>query len=308
MRSTHSNSTKSVRKVPVLTDVKTYGTHPVEYIWYCGGVPALMNEVKEFLYLDCLTVTGKTIGENLADLEQSGWFDEIAGYLDNHGLRKEQVLHPIEQPYKTGGTIAVLTGNLAPEGAVMKHVAADPRTHQMVGRAVPYDCEEDAIAGVKNDEIKPGDAMIIRYEGLRSTGMPEMYFCTTVISARPDLEASTAIITDGRYSGAAKGPNIGHVMPEAALGGPLALVEKDDLIEIDVPARSLNIVGVRGERKPPAEIDRILAERRTRWQPPTLKHQAGVLSLYAREAADVATNGPAANVTVRPRTESTPRP
>ena len=295
------------RKVPVLTNVKTYGTHPVEYVWYCGGVPALMQEVKDFLYLDCLTVTGKTIGENLVDLEQSGWFDEIAGYLENHGLRKDEVLYPIERPYKSGGTIAVLTGNLAPEGAVMKHVAADPRTHQMVGRAVPYDCEDDAIAGVKSDEIKPGDIMIIRYEGLRSSGMPEMYFCTTVISARPDLEASTAIITDGRYSGAAKGPAIGHVMPEAALGGPLALVESDDLISIDVPARSLAIVGVQGERRSPEEIERILEERRAHWRPPARKHEAGVLSLYAREA-DPSTNGLPANVTARSLPESTPRP
>ena len=292
--------------MPVLTDVKTYGTHPVEYIWYCGGVPALMNEVKDFLHLDCLTVTGKTIGENLDDLEESGWFEEIAGYLDNHGVRKEEVLYPIEKPYKSGGTIAVLTGNLAPEGAVMKHVAADPRTHQMTGRAVPYDREEDAIEGVTNDEIKPGDVMVIRYEGLRSSGMPEMYFCTTVISARPDLEASTAIITDGRYSGAAKGPAIGHVMPEAALGGPLALVEKDDLIEIDVPARSLAIVGVKGERKSPAEIDSILADRRSRWQPPALKHEAGVLSLYRREAS-ASTNGLPANVAARSLPESLPR-
>ena len=119
-KSARSSLTRSAGKVPVLTNVKTYGTHPVEYVWYCGGVPALMQEVKDFLYLDCLTVTGKTIGENLVDLEQSGWFDEIAGYLENHGLRKDEVLHPIERPYKSGGTIAVLTGNLAPEGAVMK--------------------------------------------------------------------------------------------------------------------------------------------------------------------------------------------
>jgi dihydroxy-acid dehydratase len=294
------------REVPVLTDVKTYGTHPVEYVWYCGGVPALMKEVREFLHLDCLTVTGKTIGENLEDLEESGWFDEVEGYLENHGLQKGEVLYPIERPYKSGGTIAVLTGNLAPEGAVMKHVAADPRTHQMVGRAVPFDREDDAIAGVKNDEIKPGDVMVIRYEGLRSTGMPEMYFCTTVISARPDLEASTAIITDGRYSGAAKGPAIGHVMPEAALGGPLALVESDDLISIDVPARRLEIVGVRGEHKSPEEIEAILEERRSNWRPPALKHEAGVLSLYTREAS-ASTNGLPAEVAPRAETKSAPR-
>ena len=172
---------------------------------------------------------------------------------------------------------------------------------------MPYDCEDDAIAGVKSDEIKPGDIMIIRYEGLRSSGMPEMYFCTTVISARPDLEASTAIITDGRYSGAAKGPAIGHVMPEAALGGPLALVESDDLISIDVPARSLAIVGVRGEPRSPEEIERILEERRAHWRPPARKHESGVLSLYARETAPP-TNGLPANVAAHPPAKSTPRP
>lgn len=273
------------RDVPVLTNTKTSGLYPAEYLWYAGGVPGLMLELERFLRLDVMTVTGKRLGENLEDIKKSTFFKEGLGYLANHRLTQRHVLRSLDDPIKTGGTIAVLEGNLAPGGAVMKHAAADPKMWEHVGPAIVYDCEEDAIKGVLAHEVKPGAVMVIRNEGPRQAGMPEMYFCTTILSARPELATSTAIVTDGRFSGATKGPCIGHVTPEAAAGGPLALVEAGDLIAISVSRRRLDIVGVAGERRSPEEIERILADRRQRWTPPPPQHPTGVLSLFSRAAA-----------------------
>lgn len=273
------------RTVPVLANTKTSGLYPAEYLWYAGGVPGLMLELQEFLRLDAMTVTGKRLGENLADIKKTSFFAEGRGYLANHALKPEQVLWPLRAPLKTGGTIAVLEGNLAPGGAVMKHAAADPKMWEHVGPALVYECEEDAIKGVLAHEVTPGAVVVIRNEGPRQAGMPEMYFVTTILSARPELATSTAIVTDGRFSGATKGPCIGHVTPEAAAGGPLALVEPGDLIEISVSRRRLAIVGIAGERRPPEEVERVLAERRTRWTPPPPQHPFGVLSLFSRAAA-----------------------
>ncbi len=273
------------REVPVLTNTKTSGLYPAEYLWYAGGVPGLMLELLPFLRLDVMTVTGKTLGENLEDVKRSTFFAEGKGYLANHRLTPRHVLKSLEEPQQTGGTIAVLEGNLAPGGAVMKHAAADPKMHEHVGPAIVYDCEEDAIKGVLAHEVQPGSVMVIRNEGPRQAGMPEMYFCTTILSARPELATSTAIVTDGRFSGATKGPCIGHVTPEAAVGGPLALVEPGDLIQISVSQRRLAIVGIAGERRTAEEVDRILADRRTRWVPPAPQHPFGVLALFSRAAA-----------------------
>jgi dihydroxy-acid dehydratase len=150
--------------------------------------------------------------------------------------------------------------------------------------ARPFDSEEEAIEAVLAKRIKPGDAVFIRYEGPKGSGMPEMFYTGEAISSDPELSASIALITDGRFSGASKGPVIGHVSPEAASGGPIALVEEDDLIEINIPARVLRMIGVRGERKTPEEIDSILAERKKNWKPREEKYLSGVLKLFSRHA------------------------
>ena len=142
--------------------------------------------------------------------------------------------------------MAILKGNLAPEGAVVKHSAVPKEMFKAVLKARPYDCEEDAIAAVLSHEIKPGDAVIIRYEGPKGTGMPEMFYTTEAISSDEELGKAIALITDGRFSGASKGPAIGHVSPEAAAGGPIALLEEGALIKIDIPERILEIVVING--------------------------------------------------------------
>lgn len=237
------------------------------------------------LHLDAMTVTGKALGENLEELQKSGYYEKCDEYLKKTGLARTDVIRSFEKPIGSDGTIAVLRGNLAPEGAVIKHSAVPKKMHHALLRARPFDCEEDAIDAILKHRIQPGDAVFIRYEGPRGSGMPEMFYTTEAISSDPELSASIALITDGRFSGASKGPAIGHVSPEAAQGGPIALVEEGDLILIDVKTRKLEIVGVAGEEKTPEEIDAILKERKKAWKKRPSRYDSGVLSVYTRLAA-----------------------
>jgi dihydroxy-acid dehydratase len=273
------------RRVPVLANAKTTGIYPVEYLWYAGGVPAVMLEIQDLLHLDCLTVTGKTLGENLEEIEKSTFFYETRGFLNNVKVAPHEIVRPRDNPFGPEGGVAVLRGNLAPGGAVIKHFSVPKEMHRHVGPARVFDNEDRAVEALIAREIKPGDVVVIRFEGPRSNGMPEMYYATAIIAASKELSATCAVVTDGRYSGAAKGPAIGHVSPEAIDGGPIALVEEGDLIEIDVPERRLEIVGARGERLTPAQVDWLLEERRSRWVRPKPRHGRGILSLYSRVAA-----------------------
>jgi dihydroxy-acid dehydratase len=272
------------RRVPVLANAKTTGRYPVEYLWYAGGVPAVMLELRDQLHLDCLTVTGKTLGENLTDIERSGFFAETRGYLNNVKVARQEIIRPRTDPYGPDGGIAVLRGNLAPGGAVVKYFSVPPEMHVHVGPARVFDFEDAAVEALLAREVKPGDVVVIRYEGPRANGMPEMYFATAIIAADPALSHTTAVVTDGRFSGAAKGPAVGHVTPEAFDGGSIALIEDGDLIEIHIPERRLALVGVDGQRLTPDQIIQLLAERRSRWTAPAPRHTSGILSLYSRVA------------------------
>jgi dihydroxy-acid dehydratase len=272
------------RRVPVLANAKTTGRYPVEYLWYAGGVPAVMLELRDELHLDCLTVTGKTLGENLADIERSGFFAETRGYLNNVKVLREEIIRPRSDPFGPDGGIAVLRGNLAPDGAVVKYFSVPAEMHVHVGPARVFDFEDAAVEALLARQVQPGDVVVIRYEGPRANGMPEMYFATAIIAADPALSHTTAVVTDGRFSGAAKGPAVGHVTPEALDGGPIAVIEDGDLIEIHVPDRRLALVGAHGQRLSSEHIAQLLAERRSRWVAPPPRHTSGILSLYARVA------------------------
>ncbi|EFH80619.1 dihydroxy-acid dehydratase [Ktedonobacter racemifer] len=272
------------RQVPVLANVKTTGRYPVEYFWYAGGVPAVMLELRDMLHLDCLTVTGKTVGENLEEIEHSRFFAERIGYLHNVKVSRREVLRPRSDPFGPDGGIAVLRGNLAPGGAVIKAFAVPKEMHIHTGPARVFDFEGEALAALRERKIIPGDVVVIRYEGPRANGMPEMYFASTLIADDPVLNTTTALITDGRFSGAMKGPCVGHITPEALDGGPIALIGEGDLIEIHIPERRLAIVGVQGQPLPQEQIASILSERRAHWTPPASRHSSGILSLYARVA------------------------
>jgi dihydroxy-acid dehydratase len=273
------------RRVPVLANAKTTGKYPVEYLWYAGGVPAVMLEIRDLLHLDCLTVTGKTLGENLDEIERGSFFHETRGYLANVKVGVREVIRPRDDAFGPEGGIAVLRGNLAPGGAVIKHFSVPREMHVHIGPARVFDTEESAVQALLDRAVKPGDVVVIRYEGPRANGMPEMYYATAIIAASKELTATCAVVTDGRYSGAAKGPAVGHVAPEALDGGPIALVEEGDLIEIDIPERRLAVVGTREGRLSPEQVDALLAERRARWVRPPRRHQRGILSLYAQVAA-----------------------
>ena len=267
-----------------LLDIRPAGKWPAQFFYYAGGVPAVMEEIKSMLHLDVMTVTGKTLGENLEELKKNGFYDKCEEYLKKWGLKRTDVIRTFDNPIGTDGTVAILKGNLAPEGSVVKHSAVPKEMFQAVLRARPFDCEEDAIAAVLSHEIQPGDAVFIRYEGPKGSGMPEMFYTTEAIASDPELGTSIALITDGRFSGASKGPAIGHVSPEAAEGGPIALVEEGDLIKIDIPARILEIVGINGKELPKEEVDKILAERKKAWQPKPAKYTRGVLKIYSEHA------------------------
>ena len=267
-----------------LLDIRPAGKWPAQFFYYAGGVPAVMEEIKSMLHLDVMTVTGKTLGENLEELKANGFYDKCDGYLKKWGLKRTDVIRTFEEPIGTDGTVAILRGNLAPEGSVVKHSAVPREMFKAVLRAKPFDCEEDAIEAVISRKIQPGDAVFIRYEGPKGSGMPEMFYTTEAISSDPELGKTIALITDGRFSGASKGPAIGHVSPEAADGGPIALVEEDDLIRIDIPERVLEIIGVKGKELPGEEVEQILAERRKAWKPREAKYKKGVLKIYSEHA------------------------
>ena len=274
-----------------LLDLRPAGRWPAEFFYYAGGVPAIMEEIKSILHLDAMTVTGKALGENLDELKQNGFYDRCQKLLDeanrkyNLSLTRADIIRPYDQAIGTDGSIAVLKGNLAPEGAVIKHTACPKEMFSAVLNACPFDSEEECIDAVLHHKVKPGDAVFIRYEGPKGSGMPEMFYTSEAISSDKELGRSIALITDGRFSGASTGPVIGHCSPEAQAGGPIALVEAGDLIQLDVKERILAIVGVKGERKTPEEMEAILAERKKHWQPKPAKYQRGVLRLFSDLAA-----------------------
>ncbi len=274
-----------------LLNIRPAGEWPAQFFYYAGGVPRIMEEIRSMLHLDVMTVTGKTLGENLDELRASGYYEKCEANLAKWGLKREDVIRPFDDPFGTDGSIAILHGNLAPEGAVVKHTVVPREMFNATLRARPFDCEEDAIHAVLTHEVKPGDAVIIRYEGPKGSGMPEMFYTTEAIASDPELGASIALITDGRFSGASKGPAIGHVSPEAADGGPIALVEEGDLIRIDIPGRTLEICGIAGEEKTPAEIEAVLAERRAAWKAPASRYGGGVLKFFCEHAVSAIKGG-----------------
>ena len=279
------------RGAPYLLDIRPAGRWPAEFYYYAGGTPAIMEEIRDLLHLDAMTVTGRTLGENLEQLKRDGFYDRCQVLLDEANRRcgltltRRDIIRPRAEPLGQDGSIAVLRGNLAPEGAVIKHTACPQEMFRAVLRARPFDSEEACLDAVLHHEVRKGDAVFIRYEGPQGSGMPEMFYTSEAISSDKELGRSIALITDGRFSGASTGPVIGHCSPEAQAGGPIALVEEDDLIEIDLPGRQLNIVGVRGERKTPAEIDAVLARRRAAWKPRPRRYKRGVLRLFSEHAA-----------------------
>lgn len=279
------------RNARYLLDIRPAGRWPAECFYYAGGVPAIMEEIKRHLHLDVMTVTGRTLGENLEELKRNGFYERCEKRLEEFNKRyqvsltREDIIRPYDRAIGTDGSIAILRGNLAPEGAVIKHTACPKEMFKAVLRARPFDSEEECLDAVLKHKVQKGDAVFIRYEGPKGSGMPEMFYTSEAISSDKELGKSTALITDGRFSGASTGPVIGHCSPEAVDCGPIALVEEGDLIEIDVEERKLNIIGIAGERRTMEEVEAVLEERRKNWEPREPKYKSGVLRLYSQHAA-----------------------
>ena len=249
-------------KTPNLCHLAPAGHTYMEELNEAGGIYAVMNELnkKGLLYTDLITATGKTVGENIKGCEN----------------KNPEVIRPIDNPYSQTGGIAVLKGNLAVNGSVVKRSAVVPEMMVHEGPARVFDCEEDAIAAIKGGKIVPGDVVVIRYEGPKGgPGMREMLNPSSAIAGM-GLGSSVALITDGRFSGASRGASIGHVSPEAALGGNIALVEEGDIIKINIPENTLNV----------DVSDEVLAERRAKWQPREPKVTTGYLARYAALVTD----------------------
>lgn len=249
-------------RTPNLCHLAPAGHTYIEELNEAGGVYAVMNELnkKKLLNTDVLTVTGRTMAEN------------IEGCVNMN----TEVIRPIDNPYSTTGGIAVLKGNLAPDSCVVKRSAVVPEMMVHEGPARVFDCEEDAIAAIKGGKIVAGDVVVIRYEGPKGgPGMREMLNPTSAIAGM-GLGSSVALITDGRFSGASRGASIGHVCPEAAVGGPIALVKEGDLIRINIPENKLEL----------AVSDEELAARRAEWKPREPKVTTGYLARYAKMVSD----------------------
>ena len=245
-------------KTPNLCHLAPAGYHYIEELNEAGGVYAVMNELNKLglLHTECMTATGKTVGEN------------IKGCVN----KNPEIIRPVENPYSKTGGIAVLKGNLAPDTAVVKRSAVVPEMQVHEGPARVFDCEEDAIKAIRGGKIVAGDVVVIRYEGPKGgPGMREMLNPTSAIAGM-GLGSSVALITDGRFSGASRGASIGHVSPEAAEGGPIALVEEGDLIRINIPEHKLEL----------AVSDEELARRKAAWTPREPKVTTGYLKRYAK--------------------------
>ena len=266
------------RDIPFILNVRPSGHWPANYVFYAGGVPAIMNKIKQYLHLDVMTVTGKTLGENLEEFNKEEAYGKYLASAPK--MDYKEVIYDAESPISEIGAVSVLKGNLAPEGCVVKHSSLPKGMRDIKLSARAFDSEEEAFEATINGSIKPGDAIIIRYEGPRGSGMPEMFYTTEAIASDEKLNSTVALITDGRFSGATRGPAIGHVSPEASNGGPIALVKDGDIIHIDIENRGINIVGVNGEEKSKEEIEEILKERKEQWTPKPPKYTRGVLGMY----------------------------
>lgn len=275
---------KMNRNAHYLLNIRPSGSWPAQYFYYAGGVPRVMEEIKDFLHLDVLTVTGKTLGENLEELKNNGYYEKCQSYLDALGIERTDIIRSFDDPMSRNGSISILRGNIAPDGAVVKHSAVPVEMWKAILVARPFDSEEEALIAVLEKKINPKDAVIIRYEGPKGSGMPEMFYTTEAISSDEVLGKSIALLTDGRFSGASRGPAIGHISPEAAEGGPIALIEEGDLIQLDIEQRMLNLIGINGEIRTEEEIKEILSRRRSNWTPKTPKYPSGVLNIYAKHA------------------------
>ena len=268
--------------IPHIGNIYPGGKHLTESFWFAGGIPRVQLMLKDYLDLSVMTVTGKTLGENLQDVVKDNFLSRNAGYLANYGIDVDEVVRPVSS-VKEIGSLAMLKGNIAPEGSVVKYGALTEEMMVHEGRARVYDSEEACYGAVVAGEVDQGDVLVIRYEGPRGSGMPEMLMTTEAIVCDERLNGTVSLITDGRFSGATRGACIGHVSPEAASGGPIAFIRTGDIIRYDIPGRTLDVVGIDGVKKTTEEVAAVFAQRAKEGIIPRPKRK-GVLKKYTDNA------------------------
>ena len=268
--------------IPHIGNIYPGGKHLTESFWFAGGIPRVQLMLKDYLDLSVMTVTGKTLGENLQDVVKDNFLSRNAGYLANYGIDVDEVVRPVSS-VKEIGSLAMLKGNIAPEGSVVKYGALTDEMMVHEGKARVYDSEEACYGAVVAGEVDQGDVLVIRYEGPRGSGMPEMLMTTEAIVCDERLNGTVSLITDGRFSGATRGACIGHVSPEAASGGPIAFIRTGDIIRYDIPGRTLDVVGIDGVKKTTEEVAAVFAQRAKEGIIPRPKRK-GVLKKYTDNA------------------------
>jgi len=268
-------------QVPYIANVRPGGEHPSAYLWYAGGAAAVMQEIRDYLRLDARTVTGATVGENLAHLARAAFFERNPRRLAVYGLQREDVIRPAARPLSRGPSVRALFGNIAPNGAVLKVGAAAKRRFR--GRARLFLAEEEAREAVNGGRLRPGTVIVLPFQGPRAAGMPELFYLTEALGSHPQLAAEVALVTDGRFSGATRGLCVGHVSPEAARGGPLAAVRDRDVVDINAGAAKLNVVeaadGATGK-----QLGQVFERRFAEGLPPAPERHSGLLGLYMKLA------------------------
>jgi len=265
------------REVPFITDIRPSGEHPSAFLWYAGGAAAVMAEIRDHLRLDAVTITGSSVGKNLADLAKAGFFERNPRRLVCYGLSREDVIKPAAKPLSRRGGVKALFGNIAPAGAVVKVAAA--AAARFKGRARIFFDEREARDAVNGGRVRAGTVMVLPFQGPRAAGMPELFYLTEALASQPRLASSVALVTDGRFSGGTRGLCVGHVSPEAATGGLLAAVRDGDVIEINADAAKLNVVetagGVRGR-----DVKAALERRLEAMAPFEAARRPGLVGLY----------------------------
>lgn len=275
--------------VPFLLDTRPTGRLPANLFWHAGGVRRVMHEVRDHLDLDALAGTGRTWRDELDAWVEGGGLTAPDDALTRRGLTPEDVIRPVGRPLDPRGAIVVLRGNLAPDTAIAKRSAVAPAARRLQGRALVFESQEDALAAIVGRVVRPGHVLVIRNEGPRGSGMPEQYYVTSAIAADEELRATTALVTDGRFSGASKGPCVGHVTPEAAVGGPLAVVMDGDHVLVDMDLGLLELLGADGDTDlSPERGAELIAKRLAEWVPRPAPRGTGMLALYRATAGRAA--------------------
>lgn len=274
------------RMTPHLAGVTPSGIHPTEAFYFAGGVPMVQWLLRDMLDLDVITVTGESLGDNLEKLKKEGFFERNLGYLYNYSLKRNDVIANPDDEGVEMGSIAVLKGNLAPQGAVIKYAAVSHNMMLHTGCVKVYDSEEGCHNAVVDGSIDPGDVLVIRYEGPRGSGMPEMLMTTEAIMCDERLKSTVVLITDGRFSGGTRGPCVGHISPEGAMGGAIALLKNNDMVKMDIDGRSLDMVGYDGKIYNADECLNELTKRRKTWKNPIdFASRKGVFGRYTKNAS-----------------------